>query len=175
MINIETNFLSNLQIFNICNLISDDLNWIVTEDSWSGRFIHAEHIDNNELRVLVAEVQSLVKQEVEKFTNANLTVETCQLVRWRPGDKLDPPHADCENLDGSPHPYPNRHYSALVYLNDEYTGGQIFFPLQKLEPKTSPGTLVHFKGTKDCLHGVTEITSGIRYTIILFLTDTDRV
>lgn len=167
---IDHNFLSQNTISLICNYVTSTNDWVKTNDHWSEKFIHHTAISDQEVKDTLTEIKEKIENLIYSRTNNEVFTETIQLVRWRKGDKLDPPHADAEHLDGSPHPYPNRHYSVLVYLNKDYKGGQIFFPNQKLEPKTTPGTLVQFEGTKEYLHGVREVTSGERYTIVLFLT-----
>ena len=169
----DNNFLETSNIQELINYVQTTSDWVVTNDNWSEKFIHFNTITNLNIKDIISKIANDVKIVVEQKENISVSVETCQLVRWRKGDKLDPPHADCEHLDGSNHPYPNRHYSALVYLNSNYTGGQIFFPNQNLIPKTEPGTLLQFKGTKEFLHGVTEVTNGERYTIVIFLTKND--
>jgi hypothetical protein len=169
----EENFVNKIDLAKILNYIANYNPWIKTDDLWNERFIHYNLIEDLDVQRLIENIYLKVADIIHSNTKNKVQIETCQLVRWRKGDKLDPPHADCENLDGSPHPYPNRHYSALVYLNDEYEGGQIFFPHQQLEPKMSPGTLVQFEGTREFLHGVREITDGERYTVVMFFTRTD--
>jgi hypothetical protein len=99
--------------------------------------------------------------------------DTLQLVRWRPGDS-QLPHADCENFDGRPHPFPWRAFASIIYLNDEYEGGQLFFPGLGLRPHTPPGTLAYFPSTRDYVHGVEEVTAGTRYTLACFYTFDER-
>lgn len=144
--------------------------WAKTDDEWSGRFIQHHNIKNVKVRDIIEDVIVRTKEIIkERYDIPGVFLDTCQLVRWRKGDKLDPPHADCEHLDGSPHPYPHRHYSALVYINDDYKGGEIYFPnYDNYRPKKDPGTLVQFEGTKEYLHGVTEVTSKKRYTVVMF-------
>lgn len=169
----DNNFLEHSCIQHLIRYAQTTSDWVITEDSWSEKFIHLNTITDKNIKNIISKIANDVKIVVEHTENVLVSIETCQLVRWRKGDKLDPPHADCEHLDGSPHPYPNRHYSALVYLNSNYTGGQIFFPNQNLMPETKPGTLIQFKGTAEYLHGVTEVTDGERYTIVMFLTKND--
>ena len=54
--------------------------------------------------------------------------------------------------------------ATLIYLNDDYTGGEVFFPDHGISIKPEPGDLVCFPDTPDFVHGVNPITSGIRYT-----------
>ena len=100
-----------------------------------------------------------------------LYADIFQFVRWNVGDELWPPHADAEQLDGSPHPFAYRTYAAVTYLNTDFKGGEIIFPTHNnFSPKIQPGMLVAFPCTLDYLHGVSKVTSGTRYTIAGFFT-----
>ena len=90
------------------------------------------------------------------------------LVKWKDGD-FQHPHADGENENGK-HPYHWRHFGCVYYLNDNYDGGEIYFPKQNIELKPKPNTLVFFPGTLEYLHGVKPTTKGIRYTLTSFWT-----
>lgn len=158
------NFLNEQELNSVCSYLINSPDWTKTQDTWNERFINYHSIEDDNVKQLM---KSIAERIVDSFDEP-VYVETAQLVRWRPGDKLDPPHADCENVDGSPHPYPQRHYSAVIYLNDDFQGGEIFFPNQNIKPKISPGMLVKFSGTAEHLHGVTEVTQGLRYTMVFF-------
>jgi predicted 2-oxoglutarate/Fe(II)-dependent dioxygenase YbiX len=80
------------------------------------------------------------------------------------------PHADSENPDGIPHPFPWRDFASVIYLNDDYDGGTIYFPNLNIELKPLPGTLITFPGTLRYLHGVRRVTGGMRHTIASFIT-----
>lgn len=102
------------------------------------------------------------------------------LRKWYPGEKQDP-HADCESefsYDGfkwDMTPVNNVssifiEYAALTYLNNDYEGGEIYFPQHGLEIKPDPGELVFFPGTHYYLHGVKEVTKGNRLAFMTFFT-----
>lgn len=66
-------------------------------------------------------------------------------------------------------------YSALLYLNDDYEGGEIVFydrlPFNSnngTSYKLDKGTLVYFKGDEKHQHEVKEVISGERASLILF-------
>jgi hypothetical protein len=69
---------------------------------------------------------------------------------------------------------PNRQIVAILYLNDDYEGGELFFPNVKdasgkqlhIKPKT--GDFVLFGGDPRYLHGVTEVTKGERFCVTLW-------
>lgn len=54
--------------------------------------------------------------------------------------------------------------ATLVYINDDYTGGEIYFPAYDISYKPEPGDLLCFPDNPDFIHGVKEIKDGIRYT-----------
>jgi hypothetical protein len=62
-------------------------------------------------------------------------------------------------------------YASVLYLNDDYTEGELFFPrlgLDKVRPK--PGDLIIFPGTPEYEHGVHPVGPGpVRYVIPTFI------
>jgi hypothetical protein len=61
-------------------------------------------------------------------------------------------------------------YSALLYLTDDYEGGEILFYDENTPTSYKPelGTLIYFKGDENYPHSVNKIISGERANIILF-------
>jgi prolyl 4-hydroxylase len=137
---------------------------------WNERVIHHPSLPNT-LRQCNLAVLDTIRQKIRsdfKLTK-KLYPDYLGLVRWRIGDSQDP-HADAENPDGSLHQYHWRKIGCVLYLNDDYQGGEIYFPNQRLELKPQPNTLMFFPGTLEYLHGVRSITSGVRYTLTSFWT-----
>lgn len=54
--------------------------------------------------------------------------------------------------------------ATLIYINSDYTGGEIYFPDYDISVKPDSGDLVCFPDTPEFVHGVKPITEGIRYT-----------
>jgi predicted 2-oxoglutarate/Fe(II)-dependent dioxygenase YbiX len=135
------------------------------------------------------------KQEVNRKFDSNIIQARSTLTRWRPGRKQTP-HLDYfweeedhdyediekhslwnkEKLHGFGKIFTTYHYSTMLYLNDDFTGGELYFPQYgNFEVKPEPGMLVMFSGNDKHLHGVKEIKSGIRYVIASFWEDLDLV
>ena len=57
------------------------------------------------------------------------------------------------------------HLSILTYLNNDYEGGYLYFPDFDYYLKPDPGDVVMFPGSLHYVHGVSKITSGVRYAI----------
>lgn len=60
--------------------------------------------------------------------------------------------------------------AANLYLNDDFGGGELWFPIRELEIKPKAGQLILFLGGHEYIHGVKEITSGARYVLFTPLT-----
>jgi hypothetical protein len=58
-------------------------------------------------------------------------------------------------------------YSTMVYLNDNYAGGEIEFPEYDIAIKPRAGDIVTFPTNAMYLHAVKKIESGTRYNIAI--------
>jgi hypothetical protein len=83
------------------------------------------------------------------------------IVRWDKGSYLTL-HAD--DLGYVPH----NNIAVLIYLNDDYEGGEINFPTHDLCIKPEVGSLLIFPGSLNYPHEVKEVLSGTRYTVALW-------
>jgi len=65
---------------------------------------------------------------------------------------------------------PSIRYATIIYLNDNYTGGELFFSNKNVEIKPRPGSLVIFPGTQEFNHGVRHVKAGpLRYVLVGFI------
>lgn len=144
--------------------------YLPTSDVWHGRFINPRSMPPKVLELMGKIRRRAVRTIIADYgITEPVFADTLQLIRWRPGDSQTP-HADCEEPDGRPNLYPWRAFASIIYLNDDFEGGQIYFPNHVLEPKIKPGMLAYFPSTADYLHGVKPITAGLRYTHSCFYT-----
>jgi hypothetical protein len=65
-----------------------------------------------------------------------------------------------------------RWISAVLYLNDDYLGGEIEFPHFDVKIKPEAGTLVLFPSNYAYRHIAHEVTSGIKYALVTWIHDT---
>lgn len=61
------------------------------------------------------------------------------------------------------------HLSSVIYLNDNYEGGELYFPDHDLSIKPEAGDYITWPGNRWYQHGVKEVTSGIRYTLSIWV------
>jgi hypothetical protein len=86
--------------------------------------------------------------------------DTIQVVRWD-GQEM-PPHQDDRHPNGQPHNTPWRVWASILYLNDDFAGGELYFPETGESYRPISGSLIYFEGY--LWHGVRKVTCGIRYT-----------
>ena len=61
-------------------------------------------------------------------------------------------------------------YAAVLYINDDYTEGELFFSKFNFETRPEPGTLMVFPGTEEYEHGVKPVGPGpVRYNLPTFI------
>lgn len=63
----------------------------------------------------------------------------------------------------------NRDLSVVYFLNDDCSGGELFFPALDLVIEPEAGTLVCFPSDHNYIHGVRPVTSGQRYTVVTWM------
>lgn len=68
------------------------------------------------------------------------------------------------------HTDPSIKYAAVLYLNEDYADGEIFWPNKDFEIKPKAGSLIMFPGTDEFNHGVKHVGDGpIRYVMPGFI------
>lgn len=110
---------------------------------------------------------------ISRFYNVDSVYpETIHLVKWNTGNSLGV-HADNAWIGSNkPHYSPNRNFSTTFVLNEEFEGGQFYFQngeKQSVFPARLGWGNV-FGAGPEYAHGVTEITSGTRYTLAIWYT-----
>jgi hypothetical protein len=66
-----------------------------------------------------------------------------QIMSWPSGMDMTP-HANNAYLDGSPRPVASRDFSGIIYLNDDYDGGELYFTALNTIIKPKTGMLLAF-------------------------------
>jgi Rps23 Pro-64 3,4-dihydroxylase Tpa1-like proline 4-hydroxylase len=82
--------------------------------------------------------------------------KTMHLLKYKESGFL-PAHSD--------HGISSRVLSALLYLNDDYDGGNIRFPHCNIDMKPEAGSLLFFPSNFIYVHEVTAVTKGTRYSL----------
>jgi len=109
---------------------------------------------------------------VVHHSTPELFVESCFVACISSGDSHIA-HADNERREEGrwvPNHTPQRDYTGLVYLNDDFSGGELVFPDLDTVIVPRPGLLVGFPSNHEFVHAVPKVLSGKRYTMPVWFT-----
>ena len=113
----------------------------------------------------IEQLRSRMQWESEKVFDRPLKNNAISAHKWTTGSFAEP-HADNAELDGTPNSWQQNKIVAIVYFNDNYDGGELYFPQHDIEVKIDAGTLMIFDVGIENLHGVKTVTSGNRYSML---------
>lgn len=141
---------------------------------WSDRQCSWDIIQRINIEVfnIVDKYIQKMKVYLEDCFNVQLSTRPPVIIKWRPG-MAQRPHADKQMNDGRPNPFPTYDINSLIYYNDDFKGGELYYPEYDLIIKPQPGLGVAHPGDINYLHGVKPIISGERYTTPSFYTITE--
>jgi len=88
------------------------------------------------------------------------------ILKYEKGHYL-PPHAD-QGIS-------SRVLSAIVYLNDDYEGGELNFPQSKIKFKPKAGSIIFFPSNFVYVHSIDLMTSGVRYALPLWFHSREEI
>jgi predicted 2-oxoglutarate/Fe(II)-dependent dioxygenase YbiX len=113
-------------------------------------------------------INAKLEEAVVAVYNKKITPSSIHAQKWEVGSSANP-HSDNSDLDGNPaEGFDSLKYVGILYLNDNYEGGDLYFPEHKIEIHPNAGSMYIFSGGVENIHGVTEITYGTRYSIVSF-------
>jgi hypothetical protein len=118
--------------------------------------------ESKELKLILTKYLDAIKKEYE---DQNLYIAEYMLSRYEKGFSMSV-HIDTE--EG------REHYSisCVLYLNDDFTGGDIVFPSIKFRHSPKMGDAALFlSDLKETAHGVEPVTSGVRYVMPIWITN----
>ena len=118
----------------------------------------------------------IVKQVINPFYQFEVdSSEVPQLLCYDVGGHYQP-HIDGEGVWTAPDQTQlwrktvDRDLSMVLYLNDEFEGGDFVFPNLHIRIRPEPGLLVCFPSNRHYIHGVEPVTKGSRYSMVTWMT-----
>jgi len=152
-------------------LKNDELPWSETSFNKSYGISLVDMESNLESRGLSKDyflnLSKKFKSTVESIFEHPVLDTYVQAQRWSKGGQADP-HSDNSDYKGNVSEFSKLKYVSILYANSDYSGGEIYFPDHGLEIKPEKNDLLVFPGGFENIHGVKEVTSGFRYTIMAF-------
>lgn len=172
---IVKNFLTEQECKYLIDLVKNVEPWETGgSEFWNNRSLNAINI-YNQIDEIAGKLLYNIRKKIGETIKEQYKLEKqvypdlCQIVRWFPGQEQHPHADDMKNTDGNDW-FHHREYGAVVYLNDDYFGGNTFYPKHDFYVKPEIGTLAIHPGDEEHFHGVTKIQNSVRYTIASFWT-----
>lgn len=140
---------------------------------WKDRVASGPTLDANNPKIVpvIRGLFERLQPIIENFFRVKVKPTGQTIVKWNPG-QFQLPHADKELHQGPdagmPNDFPNYDIASLFYINDDYEGGELYFPNQKIQFKPKKGSAYFFPGDMNYVHGVTEVKKSLRYTCPFF-------
>lgn len=162
---IKENFISEKHLEEIAVYCSTVSEWQSQSELGTDSLHTHEKLYSNSTIIynLLQHYVNSVQNEIEYKFGRVLEKAKPGIRKWEVGEHQDI-HADGETAAGWPGYNYVVDYGSIMYLNDNYEGGELFFPKYNFHIKPKPGTLIFFPSTNMYAHGVTEVTDGVRYT-----------
>ena len=158
----KAEYLLNAKNFCIEKFGRDDIENLILE----GKFELTKDWDDKVFNIFKTKISDLLYSRLNKIVNSidnSLYLSGFQTIqRMQPGVKLES-HTD-------DHTDPSIKYATILYLNDDYLGGELFFKNKNFKIKPSSRSLLIFPGTDEFEHGVDVVKDGpIRYVLVGFI------
>ena len=164
------NFLTEeeVKIFYNIAILSDSSMWIVETDDWyKNRLLRIPDYTNllNKYKSNIIEIENRYKELFYKEINSTEFnfIDNRTIYKADVGD-LMPPHYD---LGGNS----LVRYGIVIYINDNYEGGEIYYPKLKVSLKPKSGSIIFHPSTIKYTHGVKPVVSGTRYSMANFIAE----
>jgi hypothetical protein len=155
-----------------CNLILN-IAESLTEEDWIGRFNttgEGHKTSNRSIDHLIP----IKKRLSDKLEEGIYLADNISIVRMKKGatwglhsdnhDFLDLIAASKLYIEGQDYTLEKNNIWGLVMYFNDFDGGCLFYPNQKIEYQPKKGDLVIHSSEEHCLHGVNELKSDVRYS-----------
>jgi hypothetical protein len=152
----------NLKIFCMEKFGRDDIDNLVSE----GKFEITQNWDDKNFDISNKKISRMLHNRLSiLIENVDKNLELsgfATIQRMQEGVELKS-HTD-------QHTDPSIEYAAIIYLNDDYVDGELFFENMDIDLKPRSGSLVLFPGNDEHEHGVRHVGPGpVRYVLVGFI------
>lgn len=158
----ETHYMSSVANFCMLKFGRSDVDNLIAEgkfeitQGWADKTLSIEHIDV--CRSIHSRLSSIIRKCDSSLSLGGLST----VQRLPPGTDLKS-HVD-QDTD------PSIRYAAILYINDDYNSGEIFFKNRGVALKPKPRDLLFFPGNSEYEHGVKTVSDGpVRYVVVGFV------
>jgi len=163
----EVEYMGNLKRFCLEKFGREDVDNLVAEgkfeitENWVDKNLNINH--HEEQRVFYNKLSEMVNKSDSSLMLSGLAT----IQRMQPKVELKS-HTD-------QHTDPSIRYATIIYINDDYVDGELFFPKLDISLRPKPGDMLFFPGDEKHEHGVKHVGEGpIRYVIVGFIKEKDH-
>lgn len=159
------------RVSELCQFIDKEDYWYSTDQPASVYYVSKvlKQLNNKQDYILLMSILKRIKNKALELFNPDedICADSYMFAKWVEGTQQYP-HSDSHSHKGYPLETYWRKFSSVLYLNEDFSGGETYFPQHDLtiEPKT--GTLALFNAGLEYQHGVSEIKGGTRFNLIAF-------
>lgn len=93
----------------------------------------------------------------------NLNDSGYRMLRYQVGQQSDIHYDDSSNL-----------VSSILFLNDDFVGGELYFPIQKIRVKPKAGTVVVFPSNFIYPYSSKPVKTGTKYEIVTWFSEATK-
>jgi hypothetical protein len=143
---------------------ADDEPWFrgnhVSPTCYHGKAAPSNFFNSEEVPLIVESINQKAISFVNDLTDNRLECTQFGIItrNFKDGYFL---HWDQEND-------PSIELGIVYYVNDNYQGGELFYPKLNIEYKPKAGDLIIHPGSFKYMHGVRDVTEGTRYSMNMF-------
>jgi prolyl 4-hydroxylase len=164
------------------NLIKEYSNFVQAR-THSGNVEYDKEIRKAENAVYEEETPLLqkVREIIAEKTNTHISQQEypISIIKYEKGGEYKPHHDHWAHQQNNSHIHPqmgNRWKTAILYLNDDYKGGETHFPNWNVKVKGKPGELVTWDNLNkngspnmDTLHAGLPVEEGTKYIVVSWI------
>jgi hypothetical protein len=122
------------------------------------------NVQDSECNSILSKAQQLLKSNIEEDFDTLVSDEGIgTVVKFSIGWEL-PYHCDQWSNLPTYGGAPKRDISSIIYLSDDFKGGELVFPDLGIFIQPVAGSAIYFAGTEEYMHQVTPLLSGTRLT-----------
>jgi predicted 2-oxoglutarate/Fe(II)-dependent dioxygenase YbiX len=116
-------------------------------------------------KAYIDQLRFRLQEVAEKVFNRKLRNLSLSAQKWKTGSYAND-HSDNSELDGTPNAWRENKLVTIIYLNDDYEGGELYFRDHDISIAPKLGSVITFDVGINNVHGVKRITSGERITVM---------
>jgi len=168
-------FLTDEEVKAILSYAENTNAWISYPGTvWDKRTITLDRIkpENSDVAQIIEKTALKTQQAIHDRYNLSYTpyADAMTLCRWFDG-MSQPPHCDdMSNVEGENLIHGHREFGSIIYLNDDYDGGETYYPDHNFKIDPISGRIAIHLSDCNHRHGVTQVKGSTRYTIASFWT-----